>query len=109
MKKPLSVSGARLSHRLIIRPEADAEIYEASHRYEDRRKGLGQEFLNALAAATSNLRRNPQLYPIVAGEARRLLLRRFPYSVIYEIHGDKVVVLACFHESRDPHEWLRRL
>lgn len=98
-----------MSHRLIIRPEADAEVYEASHWYEERRKGLGKEFLSAFAAATANLRRNPQLYPIVVGDARRLLLRRFPYSVIYEIHGDEVVVLACFHESRDPQEWQRRL
>ncbi|HEX5716540.1 MAG TPA: type II toxin-antitoxin system RelE/ParE family toxin [Thermoanaerobaculia bacterium] len=98
-----------MSHRLIIRPEADAEVYEASHWYEERRQGLGKEFLSAFASATANLRFNPQLHPIVAGEARRLLLRRFPYSVIYEIHGDEVVVLACFHESRDPHEWLRRL
>ncbi|HET9226895.1 MAG TPA: type II toxin-antitoxin system RelE/ParE family toxin [Thermoanaerobaculia bacterium] len=94
---------------MVIRPEADAEVYDASHWYEERREGLGQEFLNAFAAATSNLRHNPHLYPIVAGEARRLLLHRFPYSLIYEIHGDEVVVLACFHESRDPQEWLRRL
>lgn len=98
-----------MTYRLVIRPEADAEVYEASHWYEERRKDLGKEFLRAFVAATSNLRRNPKLYPIVAGAARRLLLRRFPYSVIYEIHGDEVVVLACFHESRDPQEWQRRL
>lgn len=98
-----------MTYRLVILPEAEAEVYEASHWYEERRKGLGQEFLNAFSVATSNLRRSPKIYPIIVGEARRLLLPRFPYSVIYEIHGDQVVVLACFHESRDPQEWQRRL
>ena len=60
-----------MTYHLVIRPEADAEVYEASHWYEERRKNLGKEFLSAFAAATSNLRRNPKLYPIVAGEARR--------------------------------------
>lgn len=98
-----------MTFHLIIRPEADAEVAEAAHWYEERRQGLGNEFLSAFAAATSSLRHNPKMYATVAENARRLVLRRFPYSVIYEIHGDEVVVLACFHESRDPREWQRRL
>ena len=98
-----------MTFHLIIRPEADAEVAEAAHWYEERRQGLGKEFLSAFAAATASLRHNPKMYAIVAENARRLVLRRFPYSVIYEIQGDEVVVLACFHESRDPQEWQRRL
>lgn len=60
-----------MSYRLVIRPEADAEAYEASHWYEERRKGLGRELLSAFAATTAHLRRNPRLYAIVAGDARR--------------------------------------
>jgi hypothetical protein len=59
--------------------------------------------------ATEPLRRSPLLYPIVESEARRVLLRRFPYAVIYEIHGHDVVILACLHFSRNPEEWERRL
>jgi hypothetical protein len=46
---------------------------------------------------------------MVEGEARRVLLRRFPYAVIYEVHGPDVVILACMHFSRDPESWERRL
>jgi len=58
-----------LSYRLVIRPEADVEVFEASHWYEERREGLGHEFLSAFATATANLRRNPHLYPVIEGEA----------------------------------------
>jgi plasmid stabilization system protein ParE len=97
------------SYRLVIRPEAKAELTEGTRWYEARTRGLGREFLRAFRAATGPLRRNPFMYPIVVGEGRRVLLRRFPYSIFYEVHGSDVVILACFHEARDPEEWQRRI
>ena len=41
-------------------------------------------------------------------EIRRLLLRRFPYMVIYEVFPDEVMVLAVAHVSRRPHYWIER-
>lgn len=100
---------SRPTYRLLTRPEAEIDILEATRWYGGHERGLGREFLRALRAATAPLRRNPLLYQIVEGEARRLLLRRFPYAIIYEIHGSDVVILACLHFSRDPQDWERRL
>jgi plasmid stabilization system protein ParE len=96
-------------YRLVIRPEADEEVREAALWYESRERGLGHEFLRAFRAATAVLRRNPLLYQVVVEQARRVLLRRFPYCVFYEVHGSEVVILACLRESRDPEEWERRI
>lgn len=93
----------RPPYRLIIRPEANAEIHEAAHWYDASRPGLGHDFLRAFRAATDPLRRNPLHYQIVFEEMRRVLLRRFPYSVCNE-----VVVLGCLHWARDPEEWQKR-
>jgi toxin ParE1/3/4 len=95
-------------YRLTIRPEAEAELRDAALWYEEQSQGLGREFLRAFRASTAPLRRNPLLYQRVVDEARRVLLRRFPYAVIYEIHGSEVVVLACIHCARDPELWERR-
>lgn len=65
--------------------------------------------MRAFRSAADSLRRNRFIYQIVAAEARRVVLRRFPYSIFYEVHGSEVVILACFHEARDPEEWQRRL
>lgn len=97
------------AYRLRIRPEADTELVEAARWYEEQVRGLGREFLRAFRASTDALRRTPLLYPVAAGEARRLLLRRFPPSVFYEVHGSEVVILPCLHEARDPEEWQRRV
>jgi plasmid stabilization system protein ParE len=97
------------SYRLVIQREADSELTEAAQWYEERRRGLGGEFLDEYAELTARLRRNPYLFARILGEARRALFHRFPYSLIYEIHDREVVILACFHEHRDPKEWQRRL
>jgi plasmid stabilization system protein ParE len=50
-----------------------------------------------------------KLYAPVEEEVRRVLLRRFPYSIFYEARSSDVVVLACFHSARDPQEWKERI
>jgi plasmid stabilization system protein ParE len=98
-----------VTYRLVLRPEADAEVAEAARWYEERRSGLGGEFLENFVELTSKIRRNPHLHALIYLDARRALFHRFPYSVIYEVHDREIVILACFHESRDPKEWQRRL
>ncbi len=45
--------------------------------------------------------REPEIYPPVLGDARRAVVRRFPYGVIYAVRNDRLVVFAVFHSSRD--------
>ena len=99
----------RRLHRLIIRPEAEADVQEAALWYQARERGHGHEFLRAFKAAAAKIRRNPRLYPIVIDRSRRALFRRFPYAVIYEIHRSEIVILACIHCARDPETWRQRL
>ncbi len=93
---------------IIVQPEAEAEISEAFRWYEDKNEGLGSEFMRALDASLSSIQRNPTGYAIVHKQMRRALLRRFPYSIIYLLESDKIIVLACFHASRDPKQWRDR-
>ena len=96
------------TYRVVIQPVAKAEVAEAAAWYESQERGLGREFLRAFRAATAVLRRNPFQYQPVDEQTRRLLLRRFPYSVFFEVHSD-VVVLACVHQARDPAVWQQRV
>lgn len=96
-------------YRLVIGPEAESELAEAAQWYEAQQRGLGHEFLRAFRAATAVLRRTPLHYQVVVEQVHRILLRRFPYAVFYEVHGPEVVILACLHTARDPEEWQRRI
>ena len=49
----------------------------------------------------------PGRWPPFAG-ARRHILRRFPYNVIYRVDEEQIHILAIAHHRREPVYWGRR-
>ncbi|MBI3990030.1 MAG: type II toxin-antitoxin system RelE/ParE family toxin [candidate division NC10 bacterium] len=92
----------------IFRPAAAADVEEAYRWYEERRAGLGEEFLTAVQGTWESIMTNPELYPVVHRQTRRALLRRFPYGLYYRVVQGQVVVVACMHTSRDSRRWQSR-
>ena len=70
-------------------PEVEEDVMSAYSRYEEKVRGLGEEFLRTFYASSSLISRNPLLYKKVYGDFRRILLRRFPYSVYFMIEEKK--------------------
>lgn len=97
-----------MAAELIIAPEAQQDVDEAYSWYEDRRPGLGEEFLGCVDACIQAICRIPELYAKVHAEYRRALVRRFPYAIFYEYTGGKVIVYSTFHTSRNPKKWKSR-
>lgn len=95
--------------RIIFRSAAESELKEAYQWYEERIRGLGLEFIRAVEGCVEIIRRNPNIYPVVYKDVRQGIVRRFPYSVLYLIAPNKVVVISVFHSSRDPGIWKRRV
>jgi toxin ParE1/3/4 len=91
-----------MSRRLIVRPEAEAEMAAAFDWYEDRVPGLGSEFLLCVDAKFNAILRSPSQYPRVHKIVRRALTRRFPFAVFFVEDGERVVVLSVFHAKRNP-------
>jgi plasmid stabilization system protein ParE len=98
-----------MRYRLIIRPEAEAELADAFDWYERRVPGLGADLLAAVNAAVDSILSNPLLHAVVYGSVRRTLTRRFPYQVLFFVEADVVVVIAIFHGARDPKCWRARI
>jgi plasmid stabilization system protein ParE len=94
--------------QLLVRPAAAADVEEAYLWYKRQRAGLGEEFLAAVETALVDIVAHPTTYPMIHRDARRVLLRRFPYAIFYRVYGEVVVVLACMHGRRDPSRWKAR-
>ena len=94
---------------LIIAFEAQQDIDEAYAWYEDRRYGLGEDFLGCIDSSIHAICRMPELYAKVHEEYRRALVRRFPYFIFYEYTGGKVIVYSIFHTSQEQNKWKNRL
>ena len=103
-----------MSQRLIVLDEAETELIEAATWYERQRPGLGQEFRTAIDDAMERLLKAPYTAsPIVNVPgligARRIFVKRFPYSIIFIEHGEGLWVVAFAHHHRKPGYWRGRL
>jgi plasmid stabilization system protein ParE len=93
---------------LLIRPEAEADIEEAYRWYERQLGGLGSDFLLCVEEGLEKIQKNPEMWPVVHRNVRRLLIRRFPYGIFYTVGPVFTTVLAVFHGHRDPGVWRSR-
>ncbi|MGH8701418.1 MAG: type II toxin-antitoxin system RelE/ParE family toxin, partial [Burkholderiales bacterium] len=50
----------------------------------------------------------PAIGSPITPTARRILLNRFPYSVVYRTSSDEIIVIAVAHQRRRPGYWRRR-
>jgi plasmid stabilization system protein ParE len=91
-----------------FRPAARADLESAIAWYEERGRGLGVRLLAEVDRALRLAAEHPQRYPVLYRDVRCVLLRRFPYSLLYRAEAERVVVLAVFHASRDPQVWRQR-
>lgn len=98
-----------MSLPVVFRPQAEAEFEQAQSWYEERTRGLGQEFVTCVQATIEAVRRNPDQFQRVDGDARRALVRRFPYAILYLADPESVAIVAVFHTSRDPAVWRTRV
>ncbi|MGH7572646.1 MAG: type II toxin-antitoxin system RelE/ParE family toxin [Gemmatimonadota bacterium] len=87
---------------------ARLEFLEAVDFYEARTPGLGADFIDEIERAVGNITANPRAGLPLEGNTRRVLLRRFPFSLIYEAQGDQALVVAVAHHSRKPGYWRDR-
>ena len=89
-------------------PEAEAELVEAALFFESRVNGLGRSFVDAVELTISLIRRYPEIGMAVDQSRRRVLVRGFPYAVIYQRQPDSILILAVAHLRRRPGYWRAR-
>jgi plasmid stabilization system protein ParE len=90
-------------------PEAEEEFLAAIDYYEQREKDLGLDFALQVHAAIGRVAEYPKTWPVLEGQVRRCLTKRFPYAVLYSQEPDSIFILAVMHLHRDPDYWKHRL
>ena len=88
---------------------AEEEFAEAVDYYNEQCAGLGFEFAAEVEATLDRISAFPNAWPIFSRRARRCIVHRFPYGVLYQIRDDGILVLAIMHLRRDPARWEERL
>jgi toxin ParE1/3/4 len=92
-----------------VSPEAERELIDGALFYaKEASPELGLAFIEEFERAVGVLCTYPRLGPVWRGTTRRFPLRRFPYSIIYQVKPGEVRVIALAHQRRRPGYWLRR-
>jgi toxin ParE1/3/4 len=95
--------------RVTFLPEAREEFLDAFGEYRAVRAQLGREFLQEVERCARRAARFPNQGSLHLDGTRRIVLRRFPYSLIYRVSADEVVIAAVAHHRREPGYWADRL
>ena len=97
-----------MSLPLRVRPAAQAELSAAVAWYEGKRPGLGAAFAAAVRPVLDAAAATPEFYPVAEGDTREAPVPGYPYCAYYRVRLGELVVIAIYHQSRDPSGWRGR-
>jgi toxin ParE1/3/4 len=102
-----------MTKSLRIDDEAETDLIGSASAYERQRQGLGLRFVVAVEDALDLIRRYPDIGTAVPGVpeaagAKRVLVKGFPFSIVYVDLPQETRVVAIAHSRRKPAYWLGR-
>jgi plasmid stabilization system protein ParE len=98
-------------YKLIIRPEAQADLDEAVQWYEDHAPGKSEELILEVREKLQRLVVTPEMHMLLRFGVRRSNLKRFPYSLVYRTNKETMLVeiLAFVHFRQSNTHWITRI
>lgn len=93
----------------VFLPEAENEMLEAASYYAVQATGLGMDYLSEVEHAVRTIEESPATWPVIEGELRRRLIRRFPFGILYRIEPEEIIIVAVAHMRRRPGYWRARI
>ena len=77
--------------------------------YAERSISLARRFRDELLSSFSKVAASPQHYPSYLHGTRRVLLKEFPYFVVFLDWHDEIYIVAIAHAKRRPGYWRGRI
>jgi plasmid stabilization system protein ParE len=93
----------------LLLPAAKRDVKKAYEWYEEQKAGLGEIFLERVEECLEAIGRTPKAFQLVLKDARRAIVKQFPYVMFYRIDAKGIYVYSVFHTSQNPQKWMDRL
>ena len=90
-------------------PQARKELLDEIRYYGSAQDGLGVRFEKAVTEAVSRAVANPEHGAPRSKRTRRMLVKGFPFGIIYRTTDQTVLVVAVADSRRKPDYWAGRL
>jgi toxin ParE1/3/4 len=91
---------------VVIDPRAINDIQEAIYYYNERQKGLGNRFEEALNKQINLLEKKPY-FQVRYDNIRCFPMQKFPFMVhfLLDEKAHQITILGVFHTAIDPNKW----
>ena len=96
MKRARFIAAARL------------EFFAEVIYYSEAQPGLGARFTAAVEEAAARALAFPLSGSPSRSNTRRVMVKGFPFSLVYRMEPDGIVVFAVAHHARRPYYWQSR-
>ena len=70
---------------------------------------MGDRFAGEVRLAIRRILETPNRWRVLEDDVRRCVVRVFPYSVLYTIEPDFILIVAVMHGKREPGYWRYRI
>ena len=92
-------------YRIELAPEAEFDISQGFHWYRERNALAAEAFRSEVFEMIEVIGNAPLNLGADENHDRYRVLKRFPYTIWYSVHGDTVSVVAVAHHKRRPNYW----
>jgi toxin ParE1/3/4 len=98
-----------MTRAVAFHPEALSEFLSSVSYYQAKAHGLGESFADYIQGAIDQIRKNPVIGSNYEAGTRKIVLRRFPFSIVYdESNSAEIIIVAIIHHRRKPGYWKER-
>ena len=85
------------------------EIDDALSWYREQGPELPDRLLREIRISIDKLAPFPEAFHTLFEPYRRLRLVRFPYSLVFRVESDTIIIVAFLHQQSDPAKWRKLL
>lgn len=87
-------------------PLFEGDVIGAAAWYDARNPMIGCAFVDEVSRAVNQLIQDPERRSVVDFGVRYWPVSRFPFVVLYDLHGHELLVLGVMHTARESRKWL---
>lgn len=98
-----------MSYSISFLESAEQELFDTVLYYNKQAPGLGFEFASEVQKAIERILRYPKAWIKLSKNTRKCRCNRFPYSIVYSILKNSIIIIAVMHTKRKPNYWSDRI
>jgi plasmid stabilization system protein ParE len=88
-------------YTIIFKEDVSEEIANVYEWYEKKQPNLGEHFLDCMDKALALIQKNPKYFSFIHNSKRRIVVKGFPYKIIYEIFESEIMIYGLKHFKQD--------